>query len=350
MHLALLFLAAFGVTVVTVPPLRHWAWRVGLVDRPRDGAHKTHARPTPYGGGIAIWLAIVLCGLAGAATRSSDPAARQTLEHLLLAGSVLFLTGLADDRRPLPPLPRLALQVAALAVLVATTPWLQLPLPTGTPWLDGGLTVLWLATMTNAFNFLDNMDGLAAGIAALVGAGLAGMAVLGGQTEVALLAGVMAAASGGFLCYNFPRASVFMGDAGGLLLGMLAGSLGAWLAHARAATGAGPGASLLPLLLLAIPAYDLVTVSVLRLAHGRPPWLGDRNHISHRLVALGLSRPGAVAAIYLGVVLFALAPLVVSQGNHQAVVAAWAANAAGLALLLGLDLRARRRRAAAGRA
>ena len=345
MDLVLLFLAAFGITVATVPPLRRWAWRVGLVDRPRDGAHKTHAQATPYGGGAAIWLAIVVCGLAGAAGRRGDAVAQQTIAHLVLAGTVLFLTGLADDRRPLPPLPRLALQIGALAILVATTPALQLPLATGAPWLSRGLTVLWLAAMTNAFNFLDNMDGLAAGIAALVGAGLAVMAVLGGQLEVALLAGVTAAASAGFLCYNFPRASVFMGDAGGLLLGLLAGALGAWLAHARAATGAGPGASLLPLVLLAVPAYDLVTVSVLRLAHGRPPWLGDRNHISHRLVALGLSRQAAVGVIFLGVVLFAAAPMAVSRGSQAAVAAAWIGSGVGLALLLGLDFRARRRRA-----
>jgi UDP-GlcNAc:undecaprenyl-phosphate GlcNAc-1-phosphate transferase len=213
-----------------------------------------------------------------------------------------------DDWRGLPPAPRFALQLLTAGLLVTAAPEFRLGVCSQWPMVSGGLAAVWIAAMTNAFNFLDNMDGLAAGIAAVSLALLAAMSLMAGHAFSAVVGLVLVGAIAGFLLYNFPPASIFMGDAGGFALGFLVGGLSAGLSH-----HCGPALpqALLPLLALSLPAYDFTTIILLRLCRGVPPWRGDRNHVSHRLVRRGLSRRGAVLLIYL-VTLVAGLPAVVA--------------------------------------
>ena len=319
-----------------VLPLRGWARRRGLVDDPATGAYKTHTGAVPYGGGLAICLGAALPLAAALGMVAADRwdffyfggqwsdlwapvslypgfgvalTVRQLSQAVCLfgAGLCMLLVGLADDWRRLPPLPRLAAQVAAATLVATAIPEARLPL------VGGGLgaataTVVWIVAFTNAFNFLDNMNGLAAGLAAIVLAVAGAMAVGLGHLPAALLCLALVGACGGFLIFNFPDATIFMGDAGGLFLGFVAGSLTALLSNlATAAAGSPSPYGLAPLIVLGLPAYDLVTVVAVRLRRGQAPWKGDTNHVSHRLVRLGLSRRNAVLVLYC-VALTAAAP------------------------------------------
>lgn len=306
----LIGLASLVLSAALIPLVKRLAWALDLVDRPDAGAHKSHTRPTPYGGGIALFVSTA--GLIFAATAWA-PAAydRPPLLVLLLTAGALFVLGLVDDRYSLPPLPRFAVQLAAAVLFVAYCPACRLayfgPLP------DAALSVFWLVAMTNAFNFLDNMDGLTAGIGAIALLGLTIIALSAGLPSLALIALALLGATVGFLFYNFPPASVFMGDAGGFFLGFTAAALCLW-ADAAAASPV----PLAALTLLSVPAYDQFTVILIRLRRGAAPWHGDHNHISHRLVRLGLSRRGAVVAIYAFTLLTAAPALALQAGAPPA--------------------------------
>ena len=173
---------------------------------------------------------------------------------------------------------------------------------------------------------LDNMEGLAAGVAAIALSGLVSLSLACGHIPSALLGLLVIGAACGFLVFNFPRATVFMGDSGALFLGFVAGGLSVLVTGRAAEMPAfDGGAILLPLLVLAVPAYDLLSVVVIRMSRGIPPWHGDQNHTSHRLVRLGLSRRdsvlvlyGAAAAAVGGTLLLTRAPIPVAVGVASA--------------------------------
>ena len=163
------------------------------------------------------------------------------------------------------------------------------------------LTVLWITAITNAFNFLDNMDGLSAGVAAVCTAAFLATALSIQQWFVAAALSLLLGALLGFLCFNFAPASIFMGDAGSLVIGLLLGVLTVRTTFLRPGEdfGAGWYAVFAPLIVLAVPLYDLIVVSLIRLSRGRSPFVGDTNHFSHRLVARGMTKRTAVLCIYL---------------------------------------------------
>ena len=319
--LGFLALGPLLLTALSIPYIKRLAWSFGLVDHPAQGGHKSHQRPTPYGGGMAIFLGtlfpvvIFLLYTFHLILSSADPTflwapvsafflkGIKQVSILVGCASILFLVGLIDDWRGLPPLPRFLIETATACILVFEAPAFRLTLFTDHALVAVPLTVLWIVSLTNAFNFLDNMDGLIAGIAAIALVFLALIALHGGHIPCAILALVLVGAIGGFLLYNFPPASVFMGDAGGLFLGFLISGISVLLSHHFSQASPHPVANfprlLAPLLVLIVPVYDLMSVVLIRLGNGRPPWIGDNNHISHRLVHLGLSRRRAVLAIYL---------------------------------------------------
>ena len=216
----------------------------------------------------------------------------------ILAGAgLVFAIGLADDLRGLGWKLRLIVQcVAAAAVvlgLIASRTLTPLALV-----LEVALPTLWIVSLVNSMNMLDNMDGLAGGVTVICGVCLAvSLPVTDGPGPlpgVGILLWALAGGALGFLWHNFPPARLFMGDAGSYQAGFLLGSLSA-LAASRAG-GAWP-AALAPLLVFAVPMYDLLSVLAIRLRAGRSPFAADHSHVSHRLVALGLTRPQAVLAI-----------------------------------------------------
>jgi UDP-GlcNAc:undecaprenyl-phosphate GlcNAc-1-phosphate transferase len=315
--LAVSFAAALVTALLLVPAARRLFLRLDFVDRP--GERKIHALAIPYGGGAALFATLVLVLGAGLAVVAFHErllpawlAARAVLAEnasgirdktpelglVFLGAAVLFVMGLIDDRRRLSAWPKLAAQLAAAALVVwGAGVYATFYVPIG--WLDRVASVLWIVVVTNAFNFLDNMDGLSAGVAAIVLAVLVTVTAAAGQVFVPVLAIVLLGAVLGFLAYNFPPASIFLGDAGSQVLGFLIAVLALMANYYPGAGDGGRFSPFMPLVLLAIPLYDFVSVTLIRLARGQSPFVGDTNHFSHRLVALGLSRRTAVLIIYL---------------------------------------------------
>ena len=344
---------SFVLTAVAIPFIKRLAWSLGLVDDPAGGEHKSHRRPVPYGGGMAIYLGVLfpvivalLYALREAVTRSGGLALGagaflgvDEASMLLGCASVLFLIGLLDDWKGLTPLPRFLIEVVTAAILVIEFPEFRF-CGDSLPLLGGLLSVIWIVAMTNAFNFLDNMDGLTAGIAVIATLALAAIALDVAHLPAAILCFVLAGATVAFLIYNFPPASVFMGDAGGLFLGFAAAGLSLLASHHAAADYPGFAPRLAPLLVLAVPVYDLVSVVAIRIRAGVPVWVADNNHVSHRLVRLGLTRRNAVLFIY-AVSLVSSGAAVFLVGAPAAM--AWAVGG-GLALATAVAARLELRR------
>lgn len=303
---------AFGIGLALSLATRSIAPRFGLVDHP--GGRKAHRAPTPLGGGVAIWLTtLVVLGLGTLAVgpgRAWLPPAlavhagglrERGGELALIVGlaTIIMGMGLIDDRFGLGWKLRLSVQAGLSAWLVASGVRVTLFPPFDAPWIAGAITVAWIVGLTNAFNFMDNMDGLAAGVG-LIAAGLfaAEQVEVGGRFVPAVLL-IVVGALAGFLVLNRHPARLFMGDAGSNYLGFLLGALTVEGTYTRPAQGDSPFAVLTPLLVMAVPLYDTTSVILIRLREGRSPFQADRRHFSHRLVDRGLTPPLAVRTIYL---------------------------------------------------
>jgi UDP-GlcNAc:undecaprenyl-phosphate GlcNAc-1-phosphate transferase len=310
---------SFSVSWGTTWLVRRRAAGWGLIDIPAD--RKVHTEPTPLGGGIGIWLGVVLplavvhC-LVWLATRSETVSSWVPFElrlhidgawersgllwSVILAGTVLAVMGLVDDFRGLPWQPRLCVQFLVAVALVACGVRATVFLPA--PWLGQALSVCWLLVLINAFNFLDNMDGLLTGIA-LIASVLFAIIMLGLTGEARwLVAGVLLILSGalaGFLCFNRPPATIFMGDSGSYFVGLILASMTVLGTFYDRSAGTGRHVMLAPLCILALPLYDFCSVMFIRLRQGRSPFRADKSHFSHRLVELGLSPQQAVRMVYL---------------------------------------------------
>lgn len=287
-----LLIALVGVVVLT-PVAMRLAVSVDAVDRPK--ADRWSRRETPLLGGIAISAGLVLALLLGG---EIDDRTVAVLGGVLL----LHLVGLWDDLRGVPPAGKLAAQVAAAGILMLGGVRAGWPEP---PLLAVPLTVLWVVGITNALNLLDNMDGLAGGIAGICGLAVAGCAatIPEGLGAAAVLVGLSTAGAGfGFLVWNRHPAKVFMGDSGSLPLGFALAAASLLATHREAGHLVVVLAA--PLLALAVPILDTTFVSLLRKWHGRRLSQGGRDHLSHRLVALGIPERRAVALLWLVAAVF----------------------------------------------
>ena len=302
------FAGAFLTTLLALPLWRKWCLRTGQVDDP--GRRKIHARPVPLAGGPAVLTGLVLPLIFGAvllklggfknffASPITHGFSRRGMELGAIAFGAVAMTaiGWLDDRRELRPLPKFTGQLLVAALVAAAGARITLFVPSVV--FSYAVTMLWMLTLVNAFNFMDNMNGLCGGLGAIAAFQFAVVAAVSGQYLVALIAFLTCGALLGFLPYNFPRAAAFLGDAGSHLTGYLLAVL-AILPHFYTAKNPHPLAVLTPLLLLAVPLGDLAWVVVLRWRAGRPFYVGDTNHLSHRLVRLGWSRTRAVLVIWL---------------------------------------------------
>lgn len=302
-------LSSFVLSALFCATARKMAPRWGLLDRP--GGHKGHKAPVPLGGGVAIWLAVLIvlgaCGLAvlwggsllpEAVARHVAGLRARSGEFGIILGlsSIVMAMGFIDDRMSLHWRPRLAIQFGCAAMVAMAGVRVTLFGPFAHPLLGGAVTVLWIVALTNAFNMLDNMDGLSASVA-LIAAALfaAAQAAVGGLFSPAVLI-IVVGALAGFLVHNHHPARLYMGDAGSNFLGFLLGSMtvaGAFFQEGAAS----PFGVLTPLLVMAVPLYDMTSVILIRLSEGRSPFQPDRRHFSHRLVARGLTPPRAVWTI-----------------------------------------------------
>jgi len=289
-HLWQLLLLSFGVSLGLVPICRAVSTRLGYVAKPRED--RWHKRPVALFGGVGIGLSLLMVSLlSGVATE---------IPVLIICSMAMFAVGFSDDILSLKPTTKLVAQIALASVLLFFNyrlNWFE------SMTLDMACTLVWVVGLTNAFNLLDNMDGLCAGVALIAATSLAGgllQAAAPGTSpaEVRMLV-ILIGATGGFLVYNFHPASIFMGDSGSLLLGF---AVSAATLTTQANNLARPDVISIvavPVLVLLIPIFDTSLVTMSRILSGRSAAQGGRDHSSHRLVAIGLSERNAVAILWL---------------------------------------------------
>lgn len=349
----LAFASALVLSLALTLLVRALGRRNALLDSPGAAGHAKELRGVPNIGGVAIFWALVAPLLAAAAVVELNPrlltsivpdasihvdGARTQLSLLLAmlgAALLLHVVGLVDDRSALPPAPKFVAQFLAAALVVLPFDVRILTLldaHVGGPWLSIALTMLWIVVITNAMNFMDNMDGLSGGVAATAAAGLLVAALLAGQWFVAATIAVLIGALAGFLTFNFPfterrSATIFMGDGGSLVIGFVLAVLAIRVTYVPRPDAGAPGtlldlgapgalAMLAPLCSLAIPLYDLVAVSFIRLSQGRSLLVGDRQHFSHRLRATGLSVRRTVLVICGCTAITGISGVLLTRAHH----------------------------------
>jgi UDP-GlcNAc:undecaprenyl-phosphate GlcNAc-1-phosphate transferase len=296
----ILGVAAFALTGLLTWPVRALAIRLGAMDAP-NMARKTQVEPVPYLGGVAIALGITITTLAavfvgGNKNLENTDQIRDLALTVLLPALVLGAMGLIDDLRSLSPWPRLIAQsvvgtVVALVIVNAGTTGT----PFGTSTFNTAVTIFWIVGICNSINFFDNLDGAAAGAVAIAALGLFFIAFDRGQELVSALSIVTAGATIGFLLWNKSPAKIYMGDAGALFLGIIIS-----VATIRLNPGIEPTwkSLTIPVILLAVPLLDTCVAVFSRLARGVSPLTGGKDHLSHRLVRAGLTRPMAAIALW----------------------------------------------------
>ena len=289
-HLWQLLLLSFGVSLGLVPICRAASTRLGYVAKPRED--RWHKRPVALFGGVGIGLSLLIVSLVSGVAMQ--------VPVLIICSMAMFAVGFSDDILSLKPSTKLVAQIALASVLLFFNyrlNWFE------SMTLDMACTLVWIVGLTNAFNLLDNMDGLCAGVALIAATSLAGgllqTAAPGtSPAEVRMLV-ILIGATGGFLVYNFYPASIFMGDSGSLLLGF---AVSAATLTTQADNLARPDVISIvavPVLVLLIPIFDTSLVTMSRILSGRSAAQGGRDHSSHRLVAIGLSERNAVAVLWL---------------------------------------------------
>jgi len=320
----LLAISSAALALVLTPLIGRGSAVLGLVDAP--GGRKVHTQSVPRMGGVAVTLAAALAiALVFVFTPEPlDPAIWPAMSPFLVAIALIFLVGLVDDLRGLGPVPKLLVETAAAVVMMSSGLLIERVTLLGWTWSLGWLawpvTFTWLVGLTNAFNLIDGVDGLAAGITALAGAACVSILIVRGHSAEAMLLSALVGASLGFLVFNFQPASIFLGDSGSLVAGFLLAStaIAGWQKGATAlATG-------VPLLIFALPIADAGTTLLRRglalPANGRSLRAAlrriaepDREHIHHRLLQLGWSVRRTVLILYAVTAVLSLLALATAQ-------------------------------------
>ena len=356
--LVLLGAAGFALALAGVVVVRKVAPRVGLLDKP--GGHKTHGRVVPLGGGVAIylglWAPVWAAALACVAVSRGWTPAWAPEELLNLAPGVLSKLGrlgaiwaaataiagmgLVDDLRKLPPLPRFVVQLVAALFVFACG--IHISIFIENAWVTGAITVLWIVALTNSFNWLDNMDGISGGVALISSCIMLAEALQAGQCFIAAGMAPLIGALAGFLVSNWPPASTFMGDCGGMATGFFLAAMSAEATFYQPERPLLP--VVLPLLIFGLPLFDLVSVMPLRFHQKRPLYLGDNNHFSHRLVALGMTRPLAVLTVCLVTLALGLLATVLYYASTGATTVIFIQALVLIAIILVLERAATRKK------
>lgn len=320
----LIFVAALLTAIVGTPVVRRVALRTGAMDQP--SARKIHANPMPRLGGVAIYSAFIL-----ALVLLGDYNYVSQVVGILAGATMVSFLGIWDDRRSLRPMIKLGGQVLAAGVLIATGVQVQFVrfLPVDIPFVNEIVTVVWVVGITNAMNFLDNMDGLSSGVAAVAAGFFLLLAAFSGQYLVASLAAALLGACVGFLYYNFNPATIFMGDSGSLFIGFVLAAVGIKLRFDNPAIVTW----MVPVLVLGLPIFDTTLVMVSRVRRGVNPFTtAGKDHTSHRLVDLGFTRREAVLILYMVCVVFGMIALFLTRASMLEAYAT-AGVVAGLALV-----------------
>ncbi|MEM6284230.1 MAG: MraY family glycosyltransferase [Chloroflexota bacterium] len=326
-----IMIVGFAVSMGLTPLSRQIAMRLDVVDKPSSG-RKAGAEYKPLMGGLAMYVAFSVALLLFGA-----PDHYRELLAIVAGATVLAAVGLYDDRYDLGIKPKLVVMVLVAAGLAATG--IQVSL-FRTAWLDIPLTVLWMVTIMNAVNFLDNMDGLAAGLSAIAGFFFMAIAFTQGQTLVSSLAAAIFGSAMGFLVYNFNPASTFMGDMGALVLGMVLAVLGIKLTFETQPLSV---TWMIPIMVLALPVFDICLVVITRIREGRSPGEAGKDHTSHRIRSVGYPPRITLFILYVFCFIFGTIGLLMSATPVHVALRLGAGGMALLVLLFALLMWVRRR-------
>jgi UDP-GlcNAc:undecaprenyl-phosphate GlcNAc-1-phosphate transferase len=327
----LCFLAAFVVSILLTIVAKKIAVKFKLLAHPKS--ERFHNKIVPLGGGIAIYFTILIAFIAAlaliqylAVNNMTEFCGRDFGEYIVgfanranellitvLCGGVLFLLGLMDDIKNLSPWPKLIVEFAA-AFVVAYWANVRVELFIESKIITSIMSSFWIVLIINVFNFLDNMDGASAGIAIIISLFLFVIAILSGQLFVACSAMIFAGTLAGFLVFNLHPASIFMGDSGSLVIGFFIAFLTLRTTYYHTTAVENDWYTVMaPLVILAIPLYDFISVTILRISQGKNPFVGDTQHFSHRLKKLGLTDFQTVLTLYLATIATGLGAVVLTK-------------------------------------
>ena len=328
--LAIILLAgSFALSAILTALVKGRALRAGFVCRPADDRY--HRKVVPLGGGIAIFatissiLLIAIVAVKFIAAGRLDWLGESVTIHLpgflskinrlavvLVCSGVLFVVGLWDDRRHLGPYFKLAVQFA-VALAAALLADIRVEFFIESRMVTAIGSAFWIVLIINAFNFLDNMDGLSAGIAVIATCILLAAAAESSQVFVSGLAIVLIGTLMGFLLFNFPPAKIFMGDAGSLVVGFFVALLTLRTTYYHEAQSGQWYTVFMPLIVMAVPLYDFISVTLLRISQGKSPFVGDTQHFSHRLKNRGLTDTQTTLTLYLATLCTGIGAVFLSQ-------------------------------------
>lgn len=291
------FIVSFAFTFATTPLVRRFAFKIGAIDIPKDN-RRMHKKPTPRIGGLAIIFGFTVATLCFA-----QPS--RQLYGTLAGATIIAVMGVIDDCKNLPAKLKFVIQIIAALVVVfagdikidvftnpnflSDNPYWVLP-----EWLSVTLTVIWIVFITNAVNFIDGLDGLAAGVSAIMSISLVFISIRVGEYSIAILGIALMGSCFGFLPFNFNPAKIFMGDTGSTFLGFMLATLsiqGVFKSYAVISFA-------VPLLILGLPLFDALFAMIRRILRGQSPMTADRGHLHHRLVDMGFSQKQTVFILY----------------------------------------------------
>ena len=308
-----LFVISYVLVGLLTPLMRKIALAQGILDRP-NSSHKSHKKPVPYLGGIAIIIGVVIVSYIALISTKFTWSNFWLATSVLGPAVVMGLVGLWDDLKSLRPLPRFIGQsIAGLFVAVFLVVNNNIGNPTGITGLDISITVLWIVGICNSINFFDNLDGGAAGTVAIAAISLTYLAIAGNQYFIAALSIVIAGSTLGFLIWNRVPARIYMGDAGALFLGVLLATLAV---RFKPTTETSISSFAIPILLLAIPILDTTVAVFSRLRRKVSPFQGGKDHLSHRLVRSGFSRKLSAITLWSLTGLFSFFAILISLPNN----------------------------------
>ena len=313
-YVMMALLAAMAVSFIITPLVKSFAYKVGAIDVPKDN-RRMHKKPIPRLGGLAIFIGFMVSILLFVNITSD-------MKNILLGAVIIVVLGVVDDIMDLPA--KLKFVVQILAALIPTLGGVRIQALSNPNifsedlyWVLGGLsipvTVLWIVGLTNAVNFIDGLDGLANGVSAISATTVLVIALMGNQTQVALVMAAVVGACVGFMPYNQNPAKMFMGDTGATFLGYILATMsiqGLFKFYAVVSFA-------VPFLILGLPIFDTAFAFIRRIAHGQSPMKADRSHIHHRLIDMGLNQKQAVASLYVISAILGLSAVVLTTGGEQ---------------------------------
>lgn len=295
MRYFILFIIAMIISFAFTPLVKRLAIKLDIIDVPKD-ERRIHKKPIPLIGGLSIYISFSVM-LIGTGYMTDEKLG------VLIGGTIILIGGLLDDKYDLRPAHKLIFQVAAALVLIfmgveislLTNPFTKyISMFNLEKWLSVPITLLWIVGVTNAFNLIDGLDGLASGLALISSVSMFIVSMITGRYEAVLLCSILSGSILGFLPYNFNPASIFLGDTGSQLLGFLLSSI-AIIGAVKSATAI---TLAVPIIVLGVPIYDTAFAIIRRKLNGKPIMQADKGHIHHRLLALGYSQKKVVIIMY----------------------------------------------------